>query len=89
MTVDGTLSVRRGGRFLLECRISGTAWGPDSKTAVWGIATVSGDVVTGRVEAGEDRLQLPGRRFVLRLGDRPAAWSSNVPGCPQTGAIQR
>lgn len=89
VTVEGTLSVRAGGRFLLECRVSGAAWGPDSKTAVWGIVTIAGDVATGRVEGGEARIQLPNRKFVLRLGDRPAVLTSNIPGCPREGQVQR
>ncbi|NEU13928.1 hypothetical protein G3T14_17595 [Methylobacterium sp. BTF04] len=88
--VDGTLYVRRvgdGHRFRLECKISGPAAGTDSRTSVWGSATVAGDVVIGRVEGGEDKLQLPGRVFTLRLRDDGGTWASNIPGCPQQVAI--
>lgn len=89
MRVDGTLHVRQDQTFLLECRISGDAWGPASRTAVWGTVTVDGAVVIGRVAGGEDRRQLPGRHFVLRFGDPQGGWTSNVPGCPQEGRVPR
>ncbi|KQP62168.1 hypothetical protein [Methylobacterium sp. Leaf112] len=84
--VDGTLYVRRlpgGIRFRLECRVSWPDGSADSRTSVWGRATVDGDIVKGRVEGGEDLVQLPDRRFELRLGDSGGAWESNVPGCPR------
>ncbi|TXN47350.1 hypothetical protein [Methylobacterium sp. WL7] len=90
LAVDGTLYVRRvgdGHRFRLECLVSGPAAGTDSRTSVWGSAMVKGDVVIGRVEGGEDRLQLPGRVFSLRLASDGGTWASNVPGCPQVVRI--
>ncbi|WP_375453478.1 hypothetical protein [uncultured Methylobacterium sp.] len=84
LAVDGTLYVRRvgdGHRFRLECLVSGPAAGTDSRTS-WGSATVRGDVVIGRVEGGEDVIQLPGRVFTLRLAVDGGTWTSNVPGCP-------
>lgn len=89
LVVEGTLHVRRDGTFLLECRISGPTAGTDSKTAVWGTVDVSGGVVTGRVEGGEDAMQLPGRTFTLAFGDPRRGWTSNIPGCPQRGQAPR
>ena len=89
MAVAGTLHVRADGGFLLECQISGTAWGPDSKTAVWGHIDVAGAVVTGRVEGGEDARQLPNRRFTLRFADPRGGWTSDIPGCPQEASGPR
>jgi hypothetical protein len=89
LVVEGILSVREDRTFLLECRISGPAAGTDTKTAVWGTVDVSGSVVTGRVDGGEDRLQLPGRRFILPFGDPRRGWESNIPGCPQVARVPR
>lgn len=89
LVVEGTLHVRQDRTFLLECRLSGPAAGTDTKTAVWGTVTIAGGVVTGHVESGEDKLQLPGRSFTLAFGDPHRGWTSNVPGCPQRGGSAR
>lgn len=92
MSVQSVLTVRRMDdrvRFTLECLLSGPAARTDSRTAAWGTASIAGDVVTGRVEGGEDLLQLPDRTFTMTLRGRIGTWESNVPGCTQRADFLR